>query len=91
MGFKLGKFLKKGGSKLGHILSSGGKKLEETVSDVYHDVKGGASSVYHDARSAVSYGGKHIIKDVDSISGMLSNPMVIIGIGAIVAIVLLKK
>ena len=82
----VGKFFKsvghsvsKGSKSISHIFSKGGQKIEGAVSDVYHD-----------AKSAVSYGGKHLIGDVDTLSNSLSSPLLYIGIG-IVAVVLISS
>ena len=79
----LGKFFKdaghsisKGSKSIGHVFSKGAKKVEGAVSDVYHDGK-----------SAVSYTGKHLIGDVDT----LSNSVVYIGIGGIALVLLMMQ
>ena len=60
-----------------------GKSITKTVSK-------GAGTVYKDVRSAASYTGKHLINDVDNISSTLSNPILIIGV-VIVGAVLISK
>ena len=68
------------GHSISHAFKDTGKFVEKNVGNVYHDVKG-----------AVGYTGKHLIGDVDKISSTLSNPLIYIGLGAVVLIILLKK
>ena len=94
----VGKFFK----SVGHSVSQGSKSITHVVSNTAHSISHGAktaghniskgvSSVYSDAKSAVSYTGKHLIGDVDSISSMLSSPILYIAIGGIVLIYLMKN
>ena len=79
----IGHSVSKGSKSIGQVFKSGGKKIEGAVSDVYHDT-----------RSAVAYGGKHLINDVDKISdgvSNLTNPILIYGIGAVVLLVVLSQ
>lgn len=64
----VGKSIKHGSKSVGHLL----KNSE-------HKVEGAVGTVYKDAKSAVAYGGKHLINDVDTISSSFSNSIIIIG------------
>ena len=93
----VGKFLKnaghsvsQGSKSIGHVFSSGEKKIEGAVSDVYHDGKGAVGQVYKDSRTAVSYSGKHLINDVDTLTNAVSSPMLWIVVG-VVAIAFLNN
>lgn len=76
---RLGHSISKSSKSIKHVFSKGGKKLEGAVHDVYHD-----------AKSAVSYTGKHLIKDVDNVSSALSGPILYIGAG-ILAVFLMSQ
>ena len=76
----LGHTVKQGSKSIGHLFEQGEKKIEGAVSDVYKDVKG-----------AVKYTGKHVIKDVDNLSSALSNPMLLLGLGAVVVVVMMNR
>ena len=71
--------------------SHAGKKIGNAIGDVYTDGKHAVSGVYNDTKSAVSYGGKHIIKDVDNVSSTLSNPFVIVGVGAVILVIAMNR
>ena len=83
MGFNIGKALK----DAGHSISKGFK-------DTGHFVEKNVGNVYHDAKSAVSYTGKHLIGDVDTLtnsaSNLMSSPVLYIGIAVVVVVVLTK-
>lgn len=87
----VGKFFK----SVGHSVSQGSKSIthvvSHTASNAANTVKKSVSTVYNDAKSATSYAGKHLIGDVDSISSMLSSPILYIAIGGIVLIYLMKN
>ena len=48
------------------------------------------NTAHHDVASVVSYGGKHLIKDVDNITGSFSNALPFI-IGGVVVVVVLTQ
>ena len=75
----LGHSISTSSKSIGNVFSKGGKKFEGVVHDVYHDAKG-----------AVSYAGKHLIKDVDNVRNTLSSPLLYIGLG-IVAVVFMTQ
>ena len=81
------KLLKKQTKGLGHIFKSVGHGISKTVGGVYNDAKHATGGVYNDLKGAVSYGGKHIIKDIDGISNILSSPFLYIGLGVVGIIV----
>lgn len=81
---------KSGTHAVGHLLSGGEKKIEKAIGTVYKDGKHAVNSVYKDGKSAVSYTGKHVIKDVDSISSSFSNPIYILGAAVVAAVVFSK-
>ena len=87
---KLGNSVKSGTSSVTHLLTEPQQKLEKGVSNVYNDGKSAVSGAYKDVRSAASYTGKHLINDVDNISSTLSNPIIIIGV-VVVGAVLISK
>ena len=70
----------KGSKSIGHVFTNTGKKIEGAVSDVYHDTT-----------SAASYAGKHIIKDVDTLSSAISSPMLWLVVGGVVIVVLMRR
>lgn len=80
MTFKFGKFMKRGGHSIGHVFKSVDHKVEGSIHDVYTDYKG-----------AVSFAGKHLIKDVDNVSSALSSPFIWIAVGGVVLVVLMNK
>ena len=85
---KVGKNIKKGSHSIGNIFEKTGKKFENTIGDVYHDITGGVSDVYGDVKGAVGYTGKHLVKDVDSLSNSLSNPLLWVAVGGVAIVVL---
>ena len=62
------------------FLSDPVKPIEKVVSSGYHDVKG-----------VVSYGGKHIINDVDTLSSSVSSYLPLIIGGVVVVLVMARK
>ena len=74
---------------LSPVTSSIGTVYKDSRS-VVHSVSKGASTVYKDARSATAYTGKHLINDVDNLSSSLSNPILILGV-VVVGAVLISK
>ena len=83
----LGKFFKdaghsisKGSKSIGHVFSKGAKKVEGAVSDVYHDGK-----------SAVSYTGKHLIGDVDTLSSGVANSTMYFAIGGVAVVLIMMQ
>ena len=75
---KIGKSLKH--NKTLQFLSDPVKPFEKMVSDGYHDVKG-----------AVSYGGKHLINDVDHLSTSFSMNLPLIIGGLVVVMVMATR
>ena len=71
------------GFNLEKTLSHTGKSISHAFKDSTHNISKTVGTVYNDGKSAVSYGGKHLIKDVDNVSNALSNPMTIIVIGVL--------
>ena len=76
----IGHSISKGSKSIAHVFSKGGKKIEGAVSDVYHD-----------AKSAVSYGGKHLIGDVDTLSSGIANSTMYIAAGAIAILLIMMQ
>lgn len=84
---------KHGSSAVTSLLSPVTSPISTVYNDgksVVHSIGKGAGTVYKDARSAASYTGKHLINDVDSLSSSLSNPILILGV-VIVGAVLISK
>ena len=83
MGFNIGKAFK----SAGHSISKGFK-------DTGHFVEKNVGTVYHDVKSGVSYTGKHLIGDVDTLSNstanLMNSPMLVIGV-AVVAVIIFTK
>ena len=77
---EVGHTVSKGAKSIGHVFSGGAKKVEGAVSDVYHD-----------ARSAVSYGGKHLIGDVDTLSSGIANSTIYLAAGAIAVLLIMMQ
>ena len=74
MGFDIGKFVKSNVDSMAHSFdfdSHGNHNSNKSIGHAFKDIGNGigntVSDVYHDATSAVSYTGKHLIGDVDSI------------------------
>ena len=61
------------------------------LADPVKPVEKVGSTVYTDTKGAVSYGGKHLISDVDNISSGLANNIPILVAGAIVVVLLMNK
>ena len=87
---KIGKGIKSGTQAVGHLLSEPEHKIEGAINSVYNDGKHAIGSVYKDGRSAVSFTGSHLVNDVDNLSSMLSNPLLIIGVIIVAGVVVSK-
>ena len=74
-----------------HGIESGSKSIGHVFSSAGNTIKGSVSDVYHDTRSAVSYTGKHLIDDVDSLTSMISNPLLWVVVGGVVLVVLTRR
>ena len=92
MGFNLGKIFKHSTKSISHAFKDAGHSISKAVGDVEHTIGNTATTIYKDSRSAIKYTGKHLIKDVDNVSSSFANaiPMLMIGAGAIVVIMVMK-
>ena len=90
-GNDVGHSVKSGTSSVTHLLTEPEHKIESAVGTAYKDGRSAVSTAYKDGRSAAAYTGKHLINDVDSISSMLSSPLLIIGVVAVGLIIITKK
>ena len=83
MGFDIGKAFK----KAGHSISKGFK-------DTGHFVEKNVGHVYHDVTGAVSYTGKHLVNDVDTLSNstanLMNSPIFVIGVAVIAGVIFTK-
>lgn len=86
----IGDGIKHGTKAVGHLVNEPVDTVKSVVHTAHKDAKNIASTVYKDGRSAVAYGGKHLINDVDGLASTLSNPILIIGV-AVVAVVVISK
>lgn len=83
----MGNFFK----EVGHTVSKGAKSVSHVFSGGAKKVEGAVSDVYHDARSAVSYGGKHLIGDVDTLSSGIANSTIYIAVGAVAILLIMMQ
>ena len=83
----IGKFFK----SVGHTVSKGSKSIGHVFKDAGHTIGKSVSTVYKDGKSAISYGGKHLIGDVDNLSSSLSSPILYIGLAAVGLLLLTRK
>lgn len=90
MGFNVGNAIKHGASSVSHAFKDTGTSIKHTVQDVGHTVGKSVGTVYKDVKSATAYTGKHLIKDVDNVANILSNPLLYI-VGGIVIVVVLTR
>ena len=85
---------KHGSSTITHLLTDPVTNvvgsLGTGVSTVYKDGRSATSTIYKDGRSAVSFTGKHLINDVDTLSSTLSNPLLILGVVIVGAVIISK-
>ena len=86
----VGNTVKSGTSSVTHLLTEPEHKIESAVSTVYKDGRSAVGTVYKDGRSATAYAGKHIINDVDSLTSTLSNPLLILGVVVVGAVIISK-
>lgn len=92
MGFSLNHlFSKKHHSQGSHSITHLFKDIGHTTSKGIKTIGKGATTIYKDTRSAVAYTGKHLINDVDKVSSALSSPMLLIGVGAVVVILMMNR
>ena len=83
----VGKFFK----KAGHSISKGSKSVSHVFKDAGHTVSKSVSTVYKDGKSAVSYTGKHLIGDVDSLTSTISSPILWVGIAGLGILFISRK
>lgn len=83
----VGRFFKDAGNDI----KSGSRSIGHVFEDTGKDIKKGWTQVYKDGRSAVSYGGKHLINDVDNISNALSSPILWLVAGGVVILVIANR
>lgn len=94
----VGKFFKnaghsisKGSKSIGHVFQDAGHGISKGVKNAGHGISKTASGLYNDGKSAVSYAGKHLIGDVDSLSSALSSPIIWIAVGGLVLLIYNKS
>lgn len=76
---------------IGHTISKGSKSIGHVFTSSGKTIKGAVSGVYHDAKSAVSYTGKHLIHDVDTVSSGVANSTMYIAAGAIAILLIMMQ
>ena len=87
----VGHSIESGSKSIAHVFTGAGNTVKSSVSDVYHDSRSAVSSVYHDTKTAAAYTGKHLINDVDSLTNMISNPLLWVVVGGVVLVVLTRR